>query len=257
MERGHGARKRRALEIPSSSTSNLDSSFTSARPSFSVSSDPRFAAFLAPKTTTAPSQSFQVYKPYSSVAKVAISTPGQSFIQIILSTCRPYHRRVPLVVHEEIKVEDEPLGGLDALSRAVELATQPLSLVLDPHQPESHPFSTPLIQSQQPDPSYYHSSSESTLTIYSMSPDTRSLRLPTPPSQSPPPPSSFDAPSPTAKRKKGPARATADEAEARRLQSIMTEEELDDFRKKRRRGNGYVFGVTSLRKELTRLGKTY
>ena len=52
-------------------------------------------------------------------------------------------------------------------------------------------------------------------------------------------------------------RASADESEARRLQGLMTAEELDDFRKKRRRGVGYVFGIASLKRELTRLGRKF
>lgn len=254
IEKREGGKKRQILASTSSS-SNLDypmSNYSNgtANP-FSVSLDARFAAFLTPQTITAPGQSFQVHKPYSYTAsKTHFSTPGQSFINLILSTCRPYYRPPPLMVHEEIKVEDEPLGGLDALSRAVELATAPLSLL-----PEAA-LQTPLQVRQPPDAEVYYppSSSGSTLTVYSMSPDTRPLRLPTPPSQSPPP--SFEDITPL-RKKKGPARATADEAEARRLQSLMTGDELEDFRKKRRRGSNYVFGVASLKKELTRLGRAY
>jgi hypothetical protein len=195
-------------------------------------------------------QSFQVHRPYSMTPKINFTTPGQSFVNLVLSTCRPYYRPVPLVVQEEIKVEDEPLGGLDALSRAVELAT----ILPDPlPQAQAQPQTPRHLQKSESEVYYPPSSSGSTLTVYSMSPDTHSLRLPTPPSQSPPP--SFEDVSPSTKKKKGPARAAADEAEARRLQSLMTDAELDDFRKRRRRGNTYIFGVASLRKELTRLGR--
>jgi hypothetical protein len=249
-----GGKKRPAAEIVSSS-STLD--YAMSNPSngtanlFSVSSDSRFAAFLAPQTTTGTGQSFQVYKPYSYAAsKAHFSTPGQSFINTILSTCRPYYRPAPLQITGEIKVEDEPLGGLDALSRAVELATAPLSFL-----PEAA-LQTPVLPQQPLDMEVYYppSSSGSTLTVYSVSPELHPLRLPTPPSHSPPP---FFEDGPPAKKKKGPARAAADEAEARRLQSLMTNDELEDFRRTRRRGSNYVFGVASLKKELTRLGKAY
>jgi hypothetical protein len=260
MELRQAGRKRQAVEVTSStSMSNVEyplrTSYSTTPKSFSVSSDERFTAFLAPRTTMAKSQSFKVHKPYSLIPKTHFSTPGQSFINIILSTCRPYHQPTQTILHEEIKVEDEPLGGLDALSRAVELATTaPLSILPEPlpHQLDAH------LQFQHSELETYYppSSSGSTLTVYSMSPESHPLRLPTPPSQSPPP--SFEDTSPTMKKRKtGPARATADEAEARRLQGLMTEEELDDFRKKRRRGNTYVFGVASLKKELNRLGRTY
>lgn len=248
-----GGRKRQAVEVASSSVSNVDvrvPDYSSATTAFSVSSDERFAAFLAPRTTMTKGQSFQVHRPYSITPKIDFTTPGQSFVNLVLSTCRPYYRPVPLVVQEEIKVEDEPLGGLDALSRAVELAT----ILPDPlPQAQAQPQTPRHLQKSESEVYYPPSSSGSTLTVYSMSPDTHSLRLPTPPSQSPPP--SFEDVSPSTKKKKGPARAAADEAEARRLQSLMTDAELDDFRKRRRRGNTYIFGVASLRKELTRLGR--
>jgi hypothetical protein len=264
-------RKRQAVEVISSSTSMsnveyplLRTSYSTTPKSFSVSSDERFIAFLAPQTTMAKSQSFKVHKPYSLIPKTHFSTPGQSFINIILSTCRPYHQPPKTILHEEIKVEDEPLGGLDALSRAVELATTAaptLSILPGGSEPQPHQLDAHHRQQFQPSELeiyYPPSSSGSTLTVYSMSPESHPLRLPTPPSQSPP--RSFeDTSSPTTmkKRKTGPARAMADEAQARRLQGLMTEEELDDFRKKRRRGNTYVFGVASLKKELNRLGRTY
>jgi JmjC domain, hydroxylase/Jumonji helical domain len=48
-----------------------------------------------------------------------------------------------------------------------------------------------------------------------------------------------------------------EEAEARRLQSLLTDDELMEFRKLKRRGNDFIFGVAILKKELERLGRKY
>jgi len=48
-----------------------------------------------------------------------------------------------------------------------------------------------------------------------------------------------------------------DEAEARRLQSLLTVDEITALRKKRRRASDFLFSVTSLKRELDRLGKAY
>ena len=187
----------------------------------------------------------KIIKPYSKTRTVNLETPGKSFISLIKTTSRPYVLPLSRQVHEEIKVEDEPPGGLDALSRAVELATQP---------------------------TYFPpSSAGSTLTVYS-SPDPSQPRLPTPPSQSPSPPPMYDSvvrgaalglrgrsvsmaevPVESPKGRSG----KEDENEARRLQGLLSIEEMVDFRKKRRRGAGHVFSAASLRKELDRLDRQY
>jgi JmjC domain, hydroxylase/Jumonji helical domain len=221
--------------------------------------------------------SFNIFKPYSPQRSQQIDPPGQSFVEIIKSTYRPYLLNTPLVVLEEIKVEDEPfaelseeaLGGLDVLSRAAEMATQP-----------------------QPD--YAPSITDSTLTVYSSLDDSR--RLPTPPSQSPPPhdlretstpieitprrnkrfmssPNSVrrspkstrtsqtpgESPGISAKAQRVAARNAVrdEEIESKRLQGLLTDDELFELRKKRRRGSGYSFGIATLQTELERLGRHY
>jgi hypothetical protein len=193
---------------------------------------------LAPPKPMSPPM--DIFRPYSSKAKTILSAIDSTFIDLIKSKYRPYIHPVPALLLEEIKVEDEPLGGLDALTRAVELATQPRQ---------------------------YEASTCSTLTVFSSSPERPNLRLPTPPSQSPSPMlpaalldpmTDMDTPSkrrsPKTPRKSG---AKDDTSESLRLQGLMTPEELMDLRRRRRRGAAYVFGVESLRRELQRLGKEF
>ena len=67
--------------------------------------------------------------------------------------------------------------------------------------------------------------------------------------------------SPRERRKSSPritrVRMLNDDMEARRLQGLLTMEELEDFRKKKRRGSEYVFSVVALTKELVRLGREF
>ena len=184
-----------------------------------------------------------IYRPYSSVPIPSMTAPDSTFLNLIQSNCRPYMHPTPVPLLEEIKVEDEPLGGLDALTRAVELATQPRQ---------------------------YAGSTGSTLTIFSASPEHPRLRLPTPSSESPSPmlpdplmSEPFITDSGSKKRRRSTPKSTPrkgpkeDATESMRLQSLLTPEELQDFRRRRRRGASYMFGAASLRRELTRLGKKF
>ena len=82
-----------------------------------------------PLTTTLshPGPPLNIFKPYSSTTPTTLLHPkAPSFIDIIKSTYRPYLSR-PLLLLEEIKVEDEPqlLGtGLEVLSLAIDLSTK-------------------------------------------------------------------------------------------------------------------------------------
>ena len=51
--------------------------------------------------------------------------------------------------------------------------------------------------------------------------------------------------------------AERDGIEARRLQGLLTAEEVTELRRVRRRGSDFLFGVATLRKELERLGRPY
>jgi hypothetical protein len=234
------------------------------------------------KTDLSQGQSLKIFKPYAAQSSIHLSPPGKSFIQQILTKCRPYVQDTPSLILEEIKVEDEPLGGLDALSRAVELATAPIELATVPLEPAAAPIelaAAPIELATAPTPIAYSppppSSPGSTLTIYSMSPDEPVPRFPTPSSPSPSlpepaipftPTENLSSPrgrriSPRERRKSSPritrGRILNDDVEARRLQGLLTVDELEDFRKKRRRGPEYVFGVTALTKELVRLGREF
>jgi hypothetical protein len=248
------------------------------------------------KTDLLQGQSLKIFKPYAAQSSVHVSPPGKSFIQQILAKCRPYLHDTPSLILEEIKVEDEPLGGLDALSRAVELATAPIEIATAPVELAATPVelatapvelatapvelaTAPIELATAPAPIAYSppppSSPGSTLTIYSMSPDEPIPRLPTPSSPSPslPEPAipfthteKTSSPrgrrvSPRDRRKSSPrltrVRMSNDDAEARRLQSLLTMEELEDFRKKRRRGSEFVFSVVALTTELVRLGREF
>ena len=291
------------------------------------------------------SQPFKIFKPYSHQQKSHHLQPsGESFLHTIKQLYRPYRHPSATInmLLEEIKVEgrpsfvedepiveeqpivqdeppliqdapplieDEPtLGGLDALSEAVQLTI-----------------------STQPNPYYAPSSSGSTLTVYSHS----DVRLPTPPSQSPSPPPQLQDPiirqaalglrrqrsdsttspaaappvkmrkkpgpkpkirdqdgniiqtptttrtpittpntiptsggggrrtsnrksiSPTAKRIPTRIAVEIDETEARRLQGLLTDDEVRELKKLRRRGSDFIFGVAILKKELERLGRKY
>ena len=213
-----------------------------------------YEAVKPAEPTKAPSRPMNIFKPYSSEPVTHLSPSDNPFMEHIKWTCRPYIRPSTAPLLEEIKVEDEPLGGLDALTRAVELATQP------------HQYAAP------------PSSSGSSLTVFSASPEHPRLRLPTPPSQSPSPmlpdplmttfgrrrrawseemstPKKKSArSSPQSARKPRPK---DEETESRRLMGLLTDDELKDLRKRRRRGATYVFGLASLRRELTRLGRKF
>lgn len=250
------------------------------------------------------SQPFNIIKPYSNQKSQELPPLGISFLKLVKTTCCPYVRFPPAQLREEIKVEEEPLAGLNALSRAVEVVITTGGQT-DPSIPSTPP---PAAQPQE-DPQVVanfetESISSSTLTILS-SPEKTPPRLPTPASQSPPPilhdsvmreaalglrsrsgsnvtptenpaslkirkrpgpksnlRSSLDSmetdkthSSPTGTPRK--QRQEGDRTEARRLQALLTEQELREFRSKRRRGPGYQFSVQSLRDELGRLGKQF
>jgi hypothetical protein len=240
-------------------------------------------AYPIPQTKISQGQSLKIYKPYAAQPSIHLPPPGPSFIQQILTKCRPYHIASPTPILEEIQVEDGPLGGLDVLSRAAELATAPspaptqTPLLAPIPSPLVAPIPTPLFMPMPtpfiapiPQPTYSPpppSSPGSTLTIYSMSPDAPTPRLPTPSSESPPLPEPaipFNKRTPTRGRPRRTSsprltrvRMASDDAEARRLQALFTDEEMEEFRKKRRRGPEYIFGVITLKNELVRLGKGF
>ena len=244
------------LSRPVTSYSSISSVSTTQYPNIN------YPLQLSALTTMSSGPPLKIFKPYAPHCINLLLPKGPSFLDIIKSTYRPY---VPNLIHvlEEIKVEDEPqlystqVGtGLDVLSLAIDLQTQ---LPDNPASPAS------------------------TLTVYSPS-DSR-VRLPTPPSQSPPPAGSREAalelrsrsnsPTPVVGKKrrvssgrrgkKGGAepivmatgRTGGDEVEARRLEGLFSVEEMIELRKRRRRASGYLFSVTSLKKELDRMGRAY
>jgi hypothetical protein len=253
-----------SVEIPLAFTCGMSRPVTSylSRPSrlstgYSNWTTPMPATTYPPTIPITTSQPLKLIKPYANTRSTTLEVPGPSFVDLI-KPLRPYIRITSSLL-DEIKVEDEPLGGLDALSRAVELATQP---------------------------TYYAPSTGSTLTIYS-SPDFSSRRLPTPPSQSPP--AIYDslvrgaalglrersssmaegeldsrpvsvAPGGNVTRGKRPRRGSPgkdEEAEAKRLRELFSTEEMVALRKQRRRGVGHLFSASSLRKELDKIGRSY
>jgi hypothetical protein len=232
-----GTRKRRFLDIVVPEPVDYAVTYGLSRPvttysNYTDSTILRPMISYLPMANVSTSQPLTIHKPYSKRRQHPLNPPGNSFIDVIKSTCRPYHQENILLL-EEIKVEEEPLGGLDALSRAVELAT-----------------------TQQP--TYYPSSPGSTLTIFS--PD--HIRLPTPPSQSPPP--LYDGVVREAalglrQRSSSGTMTMEDEgdSEVKRLMGLFSAEEMVEFRKKRRRGAGYAFSIASLKKELDRIDRQY
>lgn len=250
-----------SLSRPVTSYTTISSASTTQYPSITYP--------ISRPTTSIPFSGppLNIFKPYSPTATKLLQPKGRSFLSLIKSTCRPYLLR-PILLLEEIKVEDEPQilsttatggTGLDVLSLAIDLQTK-------------------LPVNNAPSPA-------STLTVYSPS-DSR-VRLPTPSSQSPAPAGSREAAlgirsrsnSLTAsggkkrrksggrgegKKRKGEmprqmalGRTGGDEVEARRLEGLFTDEEMIDLRKKRRRASGYLFSVQSLKRELERMGREY
>jgi hypothetical protein len=241
----------------------------------------------------AASQPLNIFKPYSQNRSQQLIPPGKSFINIIKSFYRPYAPFAPTFLLEEIKVEGGPFGGLNVLSRVAELKSQayPSSsdsslTVFSPDDPRVR-LPTPLTESPQPAPSTEEpvlrdstldlrlrsKSSQPMIIDHSARIPRRSSNLPRirpkssskssprvtrsspniPRSESP----KSTRPSPRTPRGESKGGVRRDEAEARRLLSLLTDEELSDMRKKQRRASGYMFGVRSLRNELTRLGKAF
>lgn len=265
-----------SLSRPVTTYSNLSNYMTKPITNYSTGTPykvPLVAYPLAKNLAKGPT--FQIYKPYSQYQSKDIPPYGNSFVSIIKSKCRPYLRPPVTIVLEEIKVEEDP-----AIASPKRL-TQPIideDLTILSETPEL---------SSDPKP---------TATAHSSSPS-ETRRLPTPPSQSPPLlpsiemvreatpqtlPQRANTASPVPKRKKpGPkpkmrnfssspilsktkktyepsqrkVRRQAQEAE--RLQALLTEDELQDFRRIRRRGQDYIFSSESLKRELIRLGKEF
>jgi JmjC domain, hydroxylase/Jumonji helical domain len=190
---------------------------------------------LHPQTQIIPAQHYQprlflppsltLHKPYAQTSIINPST--KSFIATI-QACRPYIPR--RAVLEEIKVEHPvPPFGLNILTAAIDLTQSNPSTQTPPVKTSPRKTSTPR-----------NSSTPGGRKKSSGTPRTPRSRLPTPSS---PPRSS--------------AGRKSDPVEARRLQSLLSEEELYELRQRQRRGKAYLFGVGSLRKELDRVGKRY
>ena len=286
-----------SLSRPITSYSSTSNSMPQPSINYSDSHNNEFPLITYPPLThlsKLPHQSFQIFKPYSQQSSTHLR-PETSFVKIIKTLYRPYFRHVPH--EEIKAEDDPTSRGLQALSDAIELSSHtnqqnypPSESTLTVYSPDALRLPTP--PSLSPSPPVNHeeqlglrasSSPEESSPLKRKRPSPKSKKQGRKPGPKPgwkitkalkaasnptaKIPSSVN--SPNSARSPSSARVSPsytrerrmtferDEAEARRLQGLLTAEELGELRKVRRRGTDFLFGVGTLKKELERLGRPY